>query len=85
MTCTCKYATADNTEAVRKGFEMGGYVLEVCAECKAATSRQPSAALDEYNRPTYWHDHFRLPPWNQRFRPLYLATNLPPSAWKPES
>lgn len=30
--CGCVYATAQNTETVRKGLEMGGYVKEFCAE-----------------------------------------------------
>lgn len=33
--CTCVYATAANTESVRKGYVMGGYVKEECAACKA--------------------------------------------------
>lgn len=34
--CTCKIANAHNTAAVRKGYEMGGYVLEKCSACLAA-------------------------------------------------
>lgn len=32
--CTCKYATAENTASVRNGYEMGGYVTELCDYCK---------------------------------------------------
>lgn len=31
--CSCVYATAENTESVRKGFEVGGYVKETCIYC----------------------------------------------------
>ena len=30
MKCSCVYATASNTEAVRKGYEMGGYLIQEC-------------------------------------------------------
>lgn len=33
--CTCVYATSRNTASVRKGYEMGGYVKELCDTCKA--------------------------------------------------
>lgn len=33
--CRCVYATARNTPAVRRGFEQGGYLLELCAHCLA--------------------------------------------------
>lgn len=39
MTCKCVYATAENTPAVASGHEMGGYVKEECAECKAERER----------------------------------------------
>lgn len=28
--CGCIYATSANTDSVRKGFEMGGYIKEPC-------------------------------------------------------
>ena len=33
--CTCVYATAENTAAVRQGFEAGGYLKHKCAACIA--------------------------------------------------
>lgn len=32
--CSCVYATSENTESVRKGFEMGGYLKVECDYCK---------------------------------------------------
>ena len=39
MKCTCVYATAKNTDSVRKGFEMGGYLKHECDACKAANEQ----------------------------------------------
>jgi hypothetical protein len=36
--CTCVYATSDNTDSVRKGYEMGGYLKQECDACKAAAT-----------------------------------------------
>lgn len=43
MACTCVYATAENSESVRKGYEMGGYLKQQCDECLLAEAK----ALDE--------------------------------------
>lgn len=43
MACTCVYANAENTKAVRGGFEQGGYLLKQCDECLLAESK----ALDD--------------------------------------
>lgn len=47
MTCTCVYATADNTPAVRSGHEMGGYLKEECEECKAKYPDEDEEGLKE--------------------------------------
>lgn len=44
--CTCVYATSKNTESVRKGYEMGGYIKQECAACKAGTSDMIEPGLD---------------------------------------
>jgi hypothetical protein len=36
--CTCVYATSENSEDVRRGFAMGGYIKEECQACKDGTS-----------------------------------------------
>lgn len=51
MTCTCTYATAANTKSVRDGFEMGGYLLRECDECRAADEALRQEALA--NAPTH--------------------------------
>lgn len=43
--CTCVYATAQNTESVRKGYEMGGYVKEVCDYCTGSAADKPGEVL----------------------------------------
>lgn len=60
MTCTCVYATSENTESVRKGFEVGGYLKEECPECKAESERwraiddadevKAAAGLDDFDK-----------------------------------
>lgn len=49
MTCKCVYATADNTPAVRDGYEMGGYLKEECDECKSKEAETSEAV--RYVRP----------------------------------
>lgn len=45
LKCTCVYATSANTESVRKGYEMGGYLKAECEACKSsATPPSPSTA-----------------------------------------
>lgn len=41
--CTCIYATSVNTESVRKGYEMGGYLKEECDACKAEDAATPAS------------------------------------------
>lgn len=45
--CTCVYATAENTEAVRKGYEMGGYVKEFCPMHAAEAAEAPNTSSGE--------------------------------------
>ncbi len=41
--CTCVYATAKNTAAVRNGSEMGGYLKTECEACRQRRSEQPAS------------------------------------------
>lgn len=41
LKCGCVMATSKNTDSVRKGFELGGYVKQFCA--KHDTGRRKSA------------------------------------------
>lgn len=57
MACSCIYATAKNSLSVRSGHEMGGYLMEECAECKAerekldeAYASADAAPAEQYNR-----------------------------------
>lgn len=50
--CACVYATSANTESVRKGYEMGGYLKEECSACKSAArlcraQRTSNTSLEE--------------------------------------
>lgn len=51
--CTCVYATAANTPSVRDGVEMGGYLKEECAACKAKYPEQAEGAQGE-PKPVLW-------------------------------
>ena len=46
MTCKCVYATAANTESVRKGYEMGGYLKEECEVCKGFRASQAAQVME---------------------------------------
>ncbi|MWK59859.1 hypothetical protein GO594_28075, partial [Pseudomonas otitidis] len=41
--CTCVYATAANTAAVRNGSEMGGYLKAECAACQQRRQSSPAS------------------------------------------
>lgn len=41
--CTCVYATAKNTAAVRNGSEMGGYLKAECAACQQRRQSPPAS------------------------------------------
>ncbi|OEC59482.1 hypothetical protein [Pseudomonas sp. ENNP23] len=41
--CTCVYATAKNTAAVRNGSEMGGYLKAECVACQQRRQSRPAS------------------------------------------
>lgn len=43
--CTCVYATASNTESVRLGYEMGGYLKHECEACKSDRQSKPAGTF----------------------------------------
>lgn len=50
LKCGCVVADSRNTAAVRKGFEMGGYVKHFCAEHKPklyATNEQHAVVISK--------------------------------------
>jgi hypothetical protein len=42
MKCECKYGTARNSKAVRRGYELSGAVIEECDACRVARLNQPT-------------------------------------------
>lgn len=78
--CTCVYATAKNTPAVRDGFEMGGYVKEACPLHAAAEPAQNDRELLEAAAKAAGitlHQHG----WNGE-RHLYVTKGVP-TQWNP--
>jgi hypothetical protein len=51
MKCSCVYATTENTESVRKGYEMGGYLKEQCETCKAKDAQDERGACIHADEP----------------------------------
>lgn len=45
LKCGCVIATPKNTESVRKGFEMGGYVKSFCYRHGSKKKPPPAASL----------------------------------------
>lgn len=49
--CSCVYATARNTPAVKAGYEMGGYVKNVCAYCQSQAQQEPLKVSENWREP----------------------------------
>lgn len=60
--CTCVYATAENTPAVREGYEVGGYLTHECDACKAEDAAAEKAEQDEFNNrvATLWDESLSI-------------------------